>query len=74
MRIQDEKIWEGKKSDPESGMNIPDPQHCICILHIYSVTPLHVRVKLILHSQHAAVGDIYIPEYNTVPVYIVLEF
>jgi hypothetical protein len=24
-----------------------------------SVTPLHVRVKLVLLSQHAAVGDIY---------------
>jgi hypothetical protein len=32
-----------------------------------SVTPLHVRVKLVLLSQHAAVGDIYILKYSTVP-------
>jgi hypothetical protein len=24
-----EKIRDGKKSDPGSGINIPDPQHCL---------------------------------------------
>jgi hypothetical protein len=35
------RIWDGKKSDPGSGINIPDPQHCpqCCFSEIAPLMP-----------------------------------
>jgi hypothetical protein len=33
------RIRDGKKSDPRSGINIPDPQHCFYRSKYFPITP-----------------------------------
>jgi hypothetical protein len=44
-----EKVWirDGKKSDPGSGINIPDPQHCKIMVQQHSVASI-----ILLEIQH----------------------
>jgi hypothetical protein len=50
------RIWDGKKSDPESGINIPDPQHCLLshpshLKHNYELpSKIHLRVSDIIRK------------------------
>jgi hypothetical protein len=53
--LSDPGIWDGKNSDPVSGINIPDPQHWICntmLLSNASKIKIHQKQNLTLLSLH----------------------
>jgi hypothetical protein len=46
------RIQDGKKSDPGSGINIPDPQHCIGIKVFLTILLDDRRIRSRIHTTY----------------------